>query len=121
MTKDELKARTKLFAHNCVKLALDLPKNILGRHIESQLIRSSTSVAANYRAACKTQISVNLTTKFFIGISTIYLFYLTKQWFLWESMPLAYFIPKGILFFMCSCFLQICHPAGIKISNPVRD
>ncbi len=30
MTKDELKNRTKLFAHNCVKLALDLPKNILG-------------------------------------------------------------------------------------------
>lgn len=35
-----------------MKLAIDLPKNRLGVHIEGQLIRSSTSVAANYRAAC---------------------------------------------------------------------
>lgn len=55
MTKDELIQRTKLFAHDCIKLSLQLPKNALGRHVESQLIRSSTSDAANYRAACKAQ------------------------------------------------------------------
>ncbi len=47
----DLKKRTKIFAHRCVKLALVLPKNKLGYHIQGQLIRCSTSVAANYRAA----------------------------------------------------------------------
>ncbi len=50
--KEDLKKRSNLFAHNCVKLALELPKSNLGAHIEGQLIRCSTSVAANYRAAC---------------------------------------------------------------------
>lgn len=52
MKKEELLNRTKKFAHNCVKLALQFPENDLGRHIRRQLIRCSTSVAANYRAAC---------------------------------------------------------------------
>ena len=50
--KNDLIVRCKKFAHECVKLALGLPKNKLGDHIQGQLIRSSTSVAANYRAAC---------------------------------------------------------------------
>src|SRR5699024_3083140 len=52
MNKDELKKRTKEFAHRCVKLAVKLPQTYLGNHIKGQLIRCSTSVAANYRAAC---------------------------------------------------------------------
>ncbi len=52
MKSDELKARTKAFAHQCVKLATSLPGSILGKHIQGQLIRCATSVAANYRAAC---------------------------------------------------------------------
>ena len=47
----DLVERTKRFAHNCVKLALKLPNTYLGNHIKGQLIRCSTSVAANYRAA----------------------------------------------------------------------
>ena len=47
----DLKERTKLFALRCIKLALVLPKSKLGNHISGQLIRSSTSVASNYRAA----------------------------------------------------------------------
>ena len=50
--KNDLKIRATHFAHDCVKVALKLPKTKLGGHIEGQLIRSSTSVAANYRAAC---------------------------------------------------------------------
>ncbi|WP_372636320.1 four helix bundle protein [Fodinibius sp.] len=52
MNKDDLIKRTKKFAHRCVKLAVSLPKTYLGNHIKGQLIRCSTSVAANYRAAC---------------------------------------------------------------------
>lgn len=47
----ELKGRSTKFAHQCVKLAASLPSNVLGYHIQKQLIRAATSVAANYRAA----------------------------------------------------------------------
>ena len=50
--KEILKKRSNSFARGCVKLAIDLPKSKLGRYIELQLLRCSTSVAANYRAAC---------------------------------------------------------------------
>jgi len=52
MDQNELKRRTKEFAHRCVKLCSVLENDPLGRHICNQLIRCSTSVAANYRAAC---------------------------------------------------------------------
>ena len=55
MDEKKLKDRTKDFAHRCVKLALALPKTQLGKHIAGQLIRCSTSVAANYRAVCLAQ------------------------------------------------------------------
>ena len=51
MNKKILEDRTKKFAHDCVKVALSLSETPLGRHIRGQLIRCSTSVAANYRAA----------------------------------------------------------------------
>jgi len=47
----DLVERTKKFAHDCVKLAVKLPNTYLGNHVKGQLIRCSTSVAANYRAA----------------------------------------------------------------------
>ncbi len=52
MDHNDLKRRTKEFAHRCVKLCASLQSDYLSRHICSQLIRSSTSTAANYRAAC---------------------------------------------------------------------
>jgi len=45
-----LKLRTNKFAHGCVNVALSLPQTFLGNHIRNQLVRCSTSVAANYRA-----------------------------------------------------------------------
>ena len=53
--KEQLKIRTKQFAHRCVKLTEHLPNVYLGNHIKGQLIRSSTSVATNYRATCVAQ------------------------------------------------------------------
>jgi four helix bundle protein len=60
---EELKQRTKQFAYRCVKLALALPDTPLGRHIRGQLIRCSTSVASNYRAACIAQSKAHFTAK----------------------------------------------------------
>ena len=51
MNQFELMKRNKQFAIRCVKLAETLPETKLGNHIRGQLIRCSTSVAANYRAA----------------------------------------------------------------------
>ena len=68
MEKNELQQRSKEFAHRCVKLCLALPKTILGRHIQGQLISSSTSVAANYRAACIAQTKAGFISKLSIVI-----------------------------------------------------
>ena len=65
---EELKTRTKQFAHRCVKLAMALPNTPLGNHIGGQLIRSSTSVAANYRAACIAQSKASFISKLSIVI-----------------------------------------------------
>jgi four helix bundle protein len=62
-----LRNRTKSFAHRCVKLATSLPKGILERHLAGQLIRSSTSVAANYRACCVAQRKKSFTAKISIA------------------------------------------------------
>jgi len=63
-----MKKRTKVFAHNCVKFALNLPSGILENHIKGQLIRSSTSVAANYRASCLAQTVPSVISKISIVI-----------------------------------------------------
>ena len=71
MNSKELKTRTKKFAHDCVKLALLLPNTYLGNHIKGQLIRASTSVAANYRAACLAQSKASFIAKISIVIEEV--------------------------------------------------
>jgi four helix bundle protein len=63
MKSEELIKRTKEFAHRCVKLATALPETTLGKHIRGQLIRCSTSVAANYRATCLSQSKASFVAK----------------------------------------------------------
>ena len=53
MSERELLQRTKQFALRIFKLVGALPQTIQGRAVAGQLIRSGTSVAANYRAACR--------------------------------------------------------------------
>ena len=50
---EDLKIRTKQFALRILKLAAALPNKIEGRALRNQLVRAGTSVAANYRAACR--------------------------------------------------------------------
>jgi four helix bundle protein len=61
--KMTLQKRTKDFAHRSVKLCSALPKNWLGYHIRSQLMRCATSAAANYRAACISQTKASFISK----------------------------------------------------------
>ena len=51
MNSDELSQRTKLFALEIIRFYQDLPKTEEARILGKQLIRSATSIAANYRAA----------------------------------------------------------------------
>lgn len=66
MGEYNLKDRTKKFALRVIKLVNALPKNITGRTIANQLIRSGTSCAANYRAACRARSRAEFISK--IGI-----------------------------------------------------
>ncbi len=66
------KARTKNFALACLKMLSTIEaKNKLFWHIEGQLIRSSTSVAANYRAACLAQSKPAFVSKLSIVIEEV--------------------------------------------------
>ena len=51
-----------------MKLAVTLPNTKLGRHVQGQLIRCSTSVAANYRAANLAQTKAVFISKISIVI-----------------------------------------------------
>jgi four helix bundle protein len=68
MSKNDLKMRTKEFAHRCVKLSLALPKTDLGNHVRRQLIKCSTSVAANYHAVCVAQSKAEFVSKLSIVV-----------------------------------------------------
>lgn len=71
MTKEDLKKRTKEFAHRCVKLSVSLPNTTLGNHIKGQLIRCATSTAANYRAVCVAQSKASFAAKISIVVEEV--------------------------------------------------
>lgn len=60
---EQLRGRTKQFAIHIVKLIRTLPKTDEARMIGRQLLRCSTSVAANYRAACRARSKAEFVSK----------------------------------------------------------
>jgi four helix bundle protein len=64
MNPIELKARTKTFALRIIKLTRAIPKSDdAGRVITKQIVRSGTSVAANYRASCRARSQAEFVAK----------------------------------------------------------
>jgi four helix bundle protein len=64
MNPTELKARTKTFALRIIKLTRAIPKNDdAARVIAKQIVRSRTSVAANYRACCRARSQAEFIAK----------------------------------------------------------
>lgn len=63
MNEQELITRTKQFALRVMKLVEALPRTIQGRAIGNQIMRSGTSVAANYRAACRARSKIEFVAK----------------------------------------------------------
>ena len=64
MDADEMKKRTKDFAIDCGNLILSLQKNVINNAYSSQLVRSSSSVGANYRATRRAKSSADFINKF---------------------------------------------------------
>jgi len=63
MDREELKARTKAFAVRVVKMAESLPRMRAADIVARQVIRSATSIGANYRAACRARSHREFTAK----------------------------------------------------------
>jgi len=63
MNEEQMKIRTKEFAKSIIRLCRLLPDNREGRLIGNQIFRAGTSVAANYRAACRARSTVDFISK----------------------------------------------------------
>jgi four helix bundle protein len=63
MEHENLKTRTKSFALRIIKLVESLPKNRISDVIGKQLMRSGTSVAANYRSSCRARSKADFISK----------------------------------------------------------
>ena len=61
--EQDLIQRTKLFSLRVIKLTDALPRTSVGRTIGNQLLRSGTSVGANYRAACRARSKADFVSK----------------------------------------------------------
>ena len=63
VNSEAMKSRTKQFALVVIRLCRTLPQNAEARVISRQLLRSATSVAANYRAVCRARSRADFTSK----------------------------------------------------------
>lgn len=71
MNSIELQSRLKNFAYRVVKACEALPKKKIATIIEHQILRSSFSAAANYRAATKAQSKKSFIAKLSIAFEEI--------------------------------------------------
>jgi four helix bundle protein len=68
---DELKLRTKNFALRIIKLFRALPRSDEARILGRQLLRSGTSVDANYRATCRSRSAAEFVARIGIVVEEI--------------------------------------------------
>jgi len=63
MTTEELKKRTKKFSVDVIKFVNPLPVGRGVNVISNQVLRSATSVGANYRSACRARSKADFISK----------------------------------------------------------
>src|SRR5215471_10906521 len=68
---EQIRDRTKQFAIRIVRLFRSLPKTEEARVIGKQVLRSGTSVAANYRAVCRARSKAEFIAKIGIVVEEI--------------------------------------------------
>ena len=76
----KLQDRTKEFAVSIIRFFSDLPKTDVARTIGRQLLRSGTSLAANYRAACRARSSADFISKISVVLEE------TDETFFWLEL-----------------------------------
>src|SRR5216684_3299767 len=68
---EQLRLRTKQFAIRIVRLFRALPKSDEARVIGKQMLRSGTSVAANYRAVCRARSQAEFVSRMGLVVEEI--------------------------------------------------
>jgi four helix bundle protein len=63
MTPEAMKKRTKAFGLDIIRLVASLPASTVAKRLGDQLLRSATSVGANYRAACRAKSRADFVAK----------------------------------------------------------
>ncbi|WP_293297700.1 four helix bundle protein [Pedobacter sp. UBA4863] len=63
MNSEMLKQRTKAYSISIAKLISRLSYNIINKNYSNQLVRCSSSVGANYRAACRAKSTADFVNK----------------------------------------------------------
>lgn len=63
MNEVEFKSRTKDIALRVIKVVQALPRNYVAETIGRQLLRSGTSIGANYRSACRAKSTADIINK----------------------------------------------------------
>jgi four helix bundle protein len=63
MNKDEFKRRTKAFAIYIARFCKTVPFDRIVRHYIDQIVRRSSSLGANYRAACRAKSKPDFVNK----------------------------------------------------------
>lgn len=61
--ENDLRARTKEFALRTIRMFALLPKGFEAQHMGKQVLRSGTSVGANYREACRARSKAEFIAK----------------------------------------------------------
>jgi four helix bundle protein len=63
MQRDEFKKRTKAYGLRVIRLVESLSNDMVSSVLDRQLLRSATSVGANYRSACRARSKADFIAK----------------------------------------------------------
>ncbi|MDD3405629.1 MAG: four helix bundle protein [Paludibacteraceae bacterium] len=113
--REEMKVRTKKFALRIIRLSQSLPKNREADIISRQIVRSATSVGANYRSACVARSLAEFRSKLSIVIEEC-----DETLFWLELLVEGEFIKLELLQSLmreANEILKICSTARKKVAN----
>lgn len=71
MERQDLQARTKKLALHIIQLVNFIPNSLAGRVLAQQILRSGTSVGANYREACRARSAAEFISKTNIALQEL--------------------------------------------------
>jgi four helix bundle protein len=107
---EAFKQRTKELSLRVIKLFQALPKSEEARVIGKQLLRSATSVAANYRACCRARSDAEFFSKISIVVEEA-----DEALFWLELLADAEIVPKEKLAYLLKEYEEV-----VKITNSIR-